>query len=373
MNISAGRSGRGLGALALLILLGVVLLRVVPSSAQTSTTATVVPSDGLNLRAEANTQATIVTAIPAGATVTITGSPSSDGWYPVTYAGSSGWVDGAYLALGQPGGPAPAGTAAAAAGAAAASAPPAASMSTSTASATPTMVVDTDELNLRSGPDASSSVITTVTGGTIVQVTGAASGTWLPVTVNGVSGWMDSDFLSPVPTASAAAQNIPAAGPPGQAATLTASPAAPASATAAASPTVTAAPAATPPPSSAASTGPVVPVSLTLTSTAGQPIAGVSFTLAPQQGGAGQTQVTDQSGHAFFSQVAPAIYSLTQAPGAGTSFSSMTINGASATAGQLFQLEAGGSYVIAVVDTQSSAPAAAVPAGTPIPATPGGR
>lgn len=52
----------------------------------------------LNLRTGAGTGNSIITTIPKGATVTVTG----DAWYPVTYGEQSGWVSGKYLNLDAP-------------------------------------------------------------------------------------------------------------------------------------------------------------------------------------------------------------------------------------------------------------------------------
>lgn len=53
----------------------------------------------LNLRTGAGTDNPVITVIPNGAVVTVTGDP----WYPVAVAGTSGWVSGAYLDLDAPG------------------------------------------------------------------------------------------------------------------------------------------------------------------------------------------------------------------------------------------------------------------------------
>ncbi len=69
------------------------------ASASQPATATVVPPDGLNLRAGPSTSNQIVTVIPGGATVTVSGA-SANGWTPVSFNGSSGWVESAYLSGG---------------------------------------------------------------------------------------------------------------------------------------------------------------------------------------------------------------------------------------------------------------------------------
>lgn len=64
-------------------------------------TATVVPPDGLNLRAGPGTGFPVVVTMPGGARVQVIGRPTADGWYPVRYADKVGWADGAYLAFGR--------------------------------------------------------------------------------------------------------------------------------------------------------------------------------------------------------------------------------------------------------------------------------
>ncbi len=63
--------------------------------------ATVVPPDGLNLRAGPGTGFPVLTTMPGGARVQVIGRPTADGWYTVRYDGKVGWADGAYLAFGE--------------------------------------------------------------------------------------------------------------------------------------------------------------------------------------------------------------------------------------------------------------------------------
>lgn len=58
------------------------------------------------------------------------------------------------------------------------------------------MTVNTNVLNVRSAPSLSSAVVTAVPQGTSVQVTGSAVNNWVPVNLNGISGWMDSTYLA---------------------------------------------------------------------------------------------------------------------------------------------------------------------------------
>jgi len=62
-----------------------------------SDTATVTATS-LNLRSGPSTSYSVLTSMPNGATVTINQGPSN-GWYNVTYDGTTGWCSGAYLAM----------------------------------------------------------------------------------------------------------------------------------------------------------------------------------------------------------------------------------------------------------------------------------
>jgi murein DD-endopeptidase MepM/ murein hydrolase activator NlpD len=63
-------------------------------------------------------------------------------------------------------------------------------------SGAPTLIVNTDALNLRTQPSLTSNVITAALKGTSVQSTGVAINNWLQVNVNGLSGWMDMNYLA---------------------------------------------------------------------------------------------------------------------------------------------------------------------------------
>ncbi|GEM_PF-1091775 len=169
----------------------------------TSPTGTVNSADGLNLRSGPGQSYDIVTVMPNGAAVTITGNPTTDNWLPLQYSGQIGWADGAYITLNAPTPPQAGGNGSpsvAAAAPAASVTPPAAPLAAA-ASVTPApagtaTVLPPDGLNLRSGPDTSYGVVTVIPGGASVTITGAANNQWYPVSVNGQSGWVDGAFIS---------------------------------------------------------------------------------------------------------------------------------------------------------------------------------
>jgi hypothetical protein len=79
-------------------------------------------------------------------------------------------------------------------------------------------------------------------------------------------------------------------------------------------------------------------------------LSGYSFTLSGQNGLPTQTQLTNQLGQAAFSAVPAGVYSISEAPTPGASFSSMTINGLAAQQQQAFQVQAGGNYDVEVTN-----------------------
>ncbi len=126
-------------------------------------TATV--SDDLNLRASASLAATVLSVMPTGATVTLTGD-SDNGFTAVRYGGIEGWAWAGYLSSG--------GT----------SASPSAGTTTTT------------DLTRRTGAGLDSSVILVMPPGAAVQVTGANSNGFVPITYNGTSGWAFAAYLT---------------------------------------------------------------------------------------------------------------------------------------------------------------------------------
>ncbi len=127
-----------------------------------STSATTTAN--VNLRDAASTSGKVLTTVPKGASVTVTGT--SNGWASVTYNGTSGYMSTKYLSgLAGSGG------------------------STSTTKKT------TAKVNLRNGPSTSNAVITTVPKGATVTVTSTSNG-WSAVTYDGKSGYIASQYLS---------------------------------------------------------------------------------------------------------------------------------------------------------------------------------
>jgi hypothetical protein len=83
------------------------------------------------------------------------------------------------------------------------------------------------------------------------------------------------------------------------------------------------------------------------------PLAGYSYTLAGQNGLPTQMMVTNQVGQAVFFGLPAGIYSISETPLTGSTFSSMTINGVGAQLQQPFQIQSGGNYNVSVSNVVS--------------------
>ncbi|MDP9369945.1 MAG: SH3 domain-containing protein [Chloroflexota bacterium] len=162
-TVRQGRPGAIVLLVAMLILpllAGAVLPAPRPALAATATTTTT-----LNLRSGPGTSYGVLTVMPAGAAVSVDGDPRN-GFYPVVYAGTSGWAAGSFLALGGDGG-APSGTA-----------------------------TTTTSLNLRAGAGTGYGVITAMPAGATVTLTGQQANGFVSLTYQGTAGWAASQYLT---------------------------------------------------------------------------------------------------------------------------------------------------------------------------------
>ena len=118
----------------------------------------------LRMRAEASTDSSIVTTLDKGVAVAILDN-SIDGWFQVSYAGSTGYVSADYLQVDQD------------------------NVFTTYGR------VNAAGVNVRSGASTDSSSLATVDEGTVVTVNGLVDG-WYDVTCEyGTEGYIRSDFL----------------------------------------------------------------------------------------------------------------------------------------------------------------------------------
>jgi uncharacterized protein YraI len=130
-----------------------------------SPTGSAVAIDFLNLRSGPGIGNEVLTVIPSGASVTLTGE-SSAGFLSVSYGGVDGWASADYL---DAGGSAP---------------------------AEPTgEAFTTSALNLRAGPGTSFAVLAVMPSGAGLATTGGAQSGFYPVTYGGQDGWAAADYL----------------------------------------------------------------------------------------------------------------------------------------------------------------------------------
>lgn len=178
---------------ARLALLAIPLLVVAAASAaRADAVATVLPHDGLNLRAAPGTQYPTMELIPAGTRIPLIGDKNDDGWYLTVYKSKRGWVKAEFLDI-----------------------PGDAAALTRRATVRAGMGV-----NLRSEPHTDAERLTTVPAGTSLTVSvRATSDGWVLAAHAGQTGWVDADNLQMDGAATTASISPPpasaiAGGPP---------------------------------------------------------------------------------------------------------------------------------------------------------------
>lgn len=180
MNTQKSRLSRRLcAALLALLLLGSVSVFAAAEGAATVT------ASALYMRSEASSSSPVVTCLPRGTVVAVTGSEV--GWYKVSYNGYSGYMSADYLTL---------------------SASASANLGTGT--------VTGNQVRVRSGASTGSSILAEVNKGTTMTVTGIQDG-WYKVSYNGTEGYVSGSYLSlgsssSTTTSSAASSSSPASG-----------------------------------------------------------------------------------------------------------------------------------------------------------------
>ncbi len=145
-----------------------------PPPGGTSGGTATVNTSSLRLRNGPGTSYAVLTTMSQGESVTIVSGPSN-GWYQVTYKGTTGWASGDYLSLG---------------GGSGTTTPP----PTSTPTGATTATVDVDQLNLRSAPNTTSSILARMLYGETVKIV-SSSGAWYQVTYGSTTGWAYGSYL----------------------------------------------------------------------------------------------------------------------------------------------------------------------------------
>ena len=119
-------------------------------------------TNDLNLRAGPGLDAAVLTVMPAGSRLAITGAATA-GFYPVALGDQRGWAFGDFLALDAGGGGSAAFT--------------------------------TDDVNLRGGPSLADAPLRVLPAGTEVALTGEASNGFVAVDAAGTAGWVYAAYL----------------------------------------------------------------------------------------------------------------------------------------------------------------------------------
>lgn len=131
----------------------------------------------LNLRIGPSSGQRAILVLPAGASVTVTGT-SSNGYLAVTYGGYSGYAHRDWIRT--------------------SSAPPPVAPAPTVAPGKPTTTGTgkvTEALNLRSQANTSSSVLVVMPAGANVSLTGKSSGDFLQLIYNGTAGWAHKNWV----------------------------------------------------------------------------------------------------------------------------------------------------------------------------------
>ena len=142
-----------------------------PASAAAAWTTT-----DLNLRAGPSTSDQVILVMPAGAAVNIVRN-LQNGFYKVTYNGTSGWASAQYLSRSGGGGNDGGGDGGG-------------------GGATGNASVAVGALNLRAGPSTGDDVLAVMPFGAAVTLTGETRNGFSALTYNGRSGWAATQFLS---------------------------------------------------------------------------------------------------------------------------------------------------------------------------------
>lgn len=157
-------------------------------------TATV-NTDGLRLRAGAETSSAVLTMAYKGEQVDVL-EDAGNGWYKVSYKGTTGYMSGEYLSMSL--------------NSSAGQAVNVASEAVPTAAAPALGSVRVnlsggEVLNLRSGPSTQNSKLASIPGGTVLAVE-EVSGSWYKVTYNGTTGYVSGSYVVPADQTQAQAQ-----------------------------------------------------------------------------------------------------------------------------------------------------------------------
>ena len=141
-----------------------------------------VTADALRRRDTPATDGAILATAPSNAKLVVL-EEAGDGWYKVSYNAVEGYMAGEYLTV---------------------------STSMDAALGYGKVNSDVSSLNIRSGAGTGCSVLSSVSGGTVLELTGVQDG-WYKVVHGGTSGYVSSDYItltSETPAATVAASSV---------------------------------------------------------------------------------------------------------------------------------------------------------------------
>ena len=166
------RSVRGAAAtIALTSGISVVAPAVIGSVAHAANTQTMYTTADVNVRSASSNSGKVLTVAARGQSVKVTGEKVR-GWVPVAVNGTSGWIYQRYLTE--------------------ENVPPVHFGS----DPLPDTMIAAVPVNVRSDSANAGKVLTVAERGQQVQVTGRPDGGWVPVSVNGKSGWIYGRYLT---------------------------------------------------------------------------------------------------------------------------------------------------------------------------------
>ena len=176
------RSVRGAAAtIALTSGIGVVAPAVIGSVAHAANTQTMYTTADVNVRSASSNSGRVLTVAARGQSVKVTGEKVR-GWVPVAVNGTSGWIYQRYLTE-ENVHPVHFGS-----------------------DPLPDTMIAAVPVNVRSDSANAGKVLTVAERGQQVQITGRPDGGWVPVSVNGKSGWIYGRYLTTGKAAAAPAK-----------------------------------------------------------------------------------------------------------------------------------------------------------------------
>ena len=176
------RSVRGAAAtIALTSGISVVAPAVIGSVAHAANTQTMYTTADVNVRSASSNSGRVLTVAARGQSVKVTGEKVR-GWVPVAVNGTSGWIYQRYLTE-ENVHPVHFGS-----------------------DPLPDTMIAAVPVNVRSGSANAGKVLTVAERGQQVQITGRPDGGWVPVSVNGKSGWIYGRYLTTGKAAAAPAK-----------------------------------------------------------------------------------------------------------------------------------------------------------------------